>query len=85
MKVVVLYKPESEYARQVEEFIHDFEHQTDKKLEVISLDSREGADFAALYDIVQYPALVAVADNGSMLKRWQGPVLPLVNEIAYYT
>jgi hypothetical protein len=54
MKVLVLYRPNSELARQVEEFIHDLQtrHNVDERhLEILDYDSREGAATASLYDV----------------------------------
>ncbi len=84
MKAVILYHPKSEFSRQVEEYVRDFERQKGKSLELISLETKEGADMAKLYDIVQYPAVLALKESGELLKDWQGSVLPLMNEVAGY-
>jgi len=84
MNVRVLYHPNSEFARRVEDYARDFEHQRGKKIELLSLDTPEGSDMAKLYDVTSYPALVAVRDNGEMLALWQGDQLPLMNEVAAY-
>ena len=69
----------------VEDYVRDFEHEhPDKKLTLIDVDSREGMATATLYDIVSYPAIVAVADDGSILSGWQGEQLPLMNEVLAY-
>ncbi len=84
MKILVLYRPDSEFARPVEEFAHDIERQQNVKPELVSLDTREGANMAQLYDIVQYPAILATRDSGEVLQIWAGPQLPLMNEVAAY-
>ena len=84
MNVVILYRPDSEFARKVEEYAHDFERQRGKKLELISLDTTEGTDMARLYDVTSYPAVLATRENGEMLALWQGEQLPLMNEVAAY-
>lgn len=84
MKVAILYRPNSEYARSVETYARDFERQRGKSLELVSLDSVQGADMARLYDITNYPAVLALRDNGEMLNIWQGEQLPLMNEVAGY-
>lgn len=81
----MLYHPHSEHARVVEEFARDFSRQMAHDLELISLESRDGASIASLYDIVRYPAILALDNNGVILKKWEGPVMPLMNELAYYT
>ena len=85
MKVVILYRPVSEYARAVETFIHDFKARNPTvNVEVLNIDEREGIALAVLYDIMRYPAILALAGNGSLLKMWQGGELPLMNEVASY-
>lgn len=84
MKIAILYYPESEHARKVEEYVHDFSREHNAEIELISLASRDGADTAKLYDIVQYPAILAMDDAGVLQKAWQGPILPLMSDVAYY-
>ena len=84
MKLLVLYRPQSEHSRKVEEFIHDFTKVHNKKVESVNIDTREGVAIASLYDIMQYPAVVATSESGSMLQIWTGEQLPLMNELAGY-
>ena len=87
MKTIVLYRPNSEYARSVDEFVHEFNARSggSKTLEVVSIDSREGARLAELYGIVQYPAILVLQGDGFMQKSWEGGILPLVDEVMGYT
>lgn len=85
MKVVVLYRPNSEHARTVEDYIRDFQAcHSEPKLEILSLDTREGSATATLYDIMQYPAFLVVQNDGYVQKMWQGADLPLMDEIISY-
>lgn len=84
MKALLLYHPQSEHSRIVEEYVRDFERQRNLKIKLESLDTPEGADKARLYDIVQYPALIVVRDDGQLMKDWQGDQLPLMDEVAGY-
>jgi hypothetical protein len=85
MKVLVLYRPNSEFARSVEEFVHDFKYRyPDHGVELLSVDTREGADAAKLYDIVQYPAIMVIRNDGFIQNNWQGTPLPLIDEVAAY-
>jgi hypothetical protein len=84
MKASILYHPSSEHARAVEEYAHDFERQKGKPVELISLETKEGAHLARLYGIVSYPAVLARQDNGDLVKHWEGETLPLMNEIEGY-
>jgi hypothetical protein len=85
MKVLILYRPNSEHARLIEEFIHDYQarHQPDH-LEVLNIDTREGSATASLYDIMQYPAILVMQNDGGVQKVWQGEQLPLMDEVAVY-
>jgi len=87
MKALILYRPNSEHATKVETFVRDFEHQHDlgsKRIELVSVDTREGAATASLYDIWSFPAIIAVDMDGRVLNIWQGENLPLMDEVAGY-
>ena len=85
MKVVVLYRPNSEHARIVEEYIHDFQgRHSGSKLEVVSLDTRDGSATATLYGVMQYPAFLVVQNDGYVQKMWEGAPLPMMDEVVSY-
>jgi len=85
MKIIVVYRPNSEHGRTIEEFVREFQHRhEDTKLDVQDVDSREGTALVSLYDIVQYPAIMALRDDGSTLKIWEGSELPLMDEVVSY-
>jgi hypothetical protein len=44
----------------------------------------EGSDMAKLYDVVRYPAILAVADDGSLQRLWQDRPWPLMDEVSPY-
>lgn len=88
MKVLVFYRPNSEHARIVEEFVHDLQRQHDvdeRHLVVYDIDSREGSAMASLYDLMSYPSLIVVGDDGAFVKSWTDGSLPLMNEVVSYT
>lgn len=80
----MLYRPNAEFARMVEDYARDFEHSKSKQIELVSLDTQEGAHMAELYGIVQYPALLAIREDSQLLKHWEGEFLPTMNEVAGY-
>ena len=85
MKVLVLYRPESDHGRAVEEFIHNFNTSgVSGKLEVIGIDTREGISTATLYDVTRYPAVLVIRDDGALQHSWEGLELPLVNDVQGY-
>jgi hypothetical protein len=86
MKLLIFYRPNSEHARNVETFMHDFRDQypMDAKIEIMDLDTRDGAAMATLYDVLQYPALLATTDEGVLVRSWEGQMLPLMRDVAAY-
>lgn len=69
----------------MEDFVRDLSHEaTARKVELVSLDTRDGASTASLYDVMQYPAILALTNDGQLVKEWEGDMLPLRNEVAYY-
>jgi hypothetical protein len=84
MRVLVVYKESTDYARQVIDYIRDFERQTGRKLEIINPDTPQGTEFCRVYDIVEYPTLIALADDGTMQTFWRGLPLPTISEVSYY-
>lgn len=86
MRIVIIYRPKSDHARKVEEYIADFERfHPGENLETINIDSPEGASIAELYGIMDYPAVLALANDGQMQQQWVGvKKMPLMNDLAYY-
>jgi hypothetical protein len=85
--VLVLYRPDSEHSRRVEEFLRDVRQVhniDDRHLQVLDYDSREGSAMASMYDIMTQPAILITGDDGSYIKHWEGSKLPLQEEIAGY-
>ncbi len=81
MKAIILYRPDSEFARAVEEFAHDFERHSSYECELIDVDSPAGSEMAKLYDVMQYPTVLAVRDDGQLARSWIGTPLPVVNDV----
>jgi len=85
MKVVILYRPESEQARVLETFLHDFKARNSSiNVEVVDVDAREGIAMASMYDVMRFPTIIAMADDGTVLNMWQGEDMPLMDEVASY-
>ena len=85
MKVVILYRPNSEHSRLIEEFARDYQQRhPSEHFEIISLDTRDGSALASLYDVMQYPAILVMTGAGVIQKVWQGDSLPLMDEVASY-
>jgi len=84
MRTVVIYKDESDYAREVTDYLRDFTRQTGHMLETMDPETPEGMDFCRAYDIVEYPSVVALSDDGSLQNLWRGLPLPTISEVSYY-
>ena len=84
MRVCVLYRPNTEQARKVEEYAHDFEKAHSRAIELIDMDTPQGVAFIELYDALTNPTILALATDGQLLAMWPGPELPLMQEVAGY-
>lgn len=86
MKVIILYKPNSEHDTPVQGYVREFTYRTGKELNMIDAESREGISKANLYDIVRFPALVAMRDSGELIQAWPDfERWPTISELTYYT
>lgn len=84
MRVVVVYKLESDHAREVIDFLRDFSRQTGRLLEEVDPETRDGESFCRTYDIVEYPTMIALSDDGQVQHVWRGRPLPQISEVSYY-
>jgi hypothetical protein len=84
MRVVVVTKEQTDYARQVSDYIRDFQRQTGRELEKLDPESREGVGFCTAYDILAYPTIIALSDDGQVQNKWTGLPLPTLSEVSYY-
>jgi hypothetical protein len=84
MRVVVVYKEQSDHARAVLDFLRDFQHQTGHELQTLDPDSVEGELFCRAYDIVEYPTVIALSDDSVMQNTWVGVPLPTISEVSFY-
>ena len=84
MRIVVVYKDVSDHGREVREYVDDFEKKTGLEIEQKNPDDGRNQFFLRAYDIVEYPTILAIADDGRLLQMWHGQPLPLIDEVAYY-
>lgn len=84
MRVVVISRDNTDYARDVETFVNDFARQTGHGLEVMDPYSTEGDSFCRTYDIVEYPTVAALGNDGQLQQLWRGIPLPTISEVSYY-
>ncbi|MBR3055950.1 hypothetical protein IKG64_01370 [Candidatus Saccharibacteria bacterium] len=82
MRVVCIYRDNQDYSRSVGEWLENFRRQTGREIESMNPDDNVG--FCEAYDVVEYPTILALGNNGEVLASWRGRSLPLVNEVLYY-
>ncbi len=84
MRVVIIWRDDTDYARTIIDWLRDFEHRTGKVPESLSPDEPEGESLCRAYDIVEYPTIVALDNDGSLLQMWRGPEMPRIGDVSYY-
>ena len=82
--MVAVYKDNMDYTRSIDTFMEDFARQTGRVLERLDPESREGELFCRTYDIVEYPTVIALSNDGQMQNMWTGSVMPTISEVSYY-
>lgn len=81
---MVIFRDNTDYARELSTWMEDFKHETGKEIEILDPDTVEGEAFIRPRDIMEFPAIVAVDDDGRVLKIWRGKKLPRINDVSYY-
>ncbi|MBQ2638294.1 hypothetical protein IJF89_01285 [Candidatus Saccharibacteria bacterium] len=81
MRIIIVYKPFSDTAREVEEWIHEFQHRSSYDLEILNPELPDGETFCTARDIVEYPAIVVADSDGKTYETWTGTPLPVIDEV----
>lgn len=84
MNVKIVYRYESDHAREVLDYMRDFERITGRTIEEVDPDTPAGAHTCRTYDIVEYPTVFATSDDGRLQQLWRGRPLPTISELSYY-
>ena len=82
MRVVCVFKDDQDYSRAVNEWLTNFYRQTGKEIE--TMDPDRDSSFCEAYDIVEYPTILALGEQGDVKASWRGRELPLINDVLYY-
>lgn len=82
MRVICIYRDNQDYSRTTEEWLENFRRQTGREIETMNPD--DNVNFCETYDIVEYPTILALGEQGDVRALWRGRNLPLVNEVLYY-
>lgn len=84
MRIVMVWRDNTDYAREVTNWLAEFQRETGKEVESLDPDTIEGEIFVQARDIVQYPSIVVVDKDGVVSKKWSGTPLPQFSEVSYY-
>lgn len=85
MRVVCVWRDNTDYAREVNEWLREFERRDIGEIESLDPDTIEGEIFCSAHDVVEYPTIIAVDDQGRELQTWRGTPMPLIDEVSYYS
>ena len=75
MRVVVIWRDESEHGRSVREWLHELEHRTGRSVESYSPDEPDGESICRSYDVRIYPTILS-----AFLKEKQRSIIQMRNQ-----
>ena len=84
MRAIIVWRDNTDYSREVIDWLSEFEKRTGKEVESVDPDSSEGSSFIEAYDVVEYPTILGLDDSGRVLDSWRGTPLPRIDEVSYY-
>ena len=83
MRVAVVWRDNTDYAREVTEWMSEFSRETGREVESIDPDTVDGEIFVRARDIMQFPTVLALTDDGVVLTEWRGKPLPQFSDVLY--
>ena len=84
MRVLVVFKEYSDKAREVFEWIEEFERRSGRKVEKMNPESKDGESFCVAHDIVEYPTVLAIGEDGKVYEQWSGVPMPQIDTVMGY-
>lgn len=84
MRVVCVWRRASDYGRMMEEWLTEFERRTGAEVESLDPDTKDGEGFCRAYDVVEYPTILALGNDGQALAEWRGVALPTFDGVSYW-
>ena len=85
MRIVVVWKDNTEYAREVTDWIREMERKVGSgKIESVNPDTVEGEIFCTPREIMEFPVGMALKSDGATVREWVGSPLPQPEDVAYY-
>ena len=84
MRVLLVFKEYSDKAREVFEWIEEFERRSGRKVEKMNPESKDGESFCVAHDIVEYPTVLAIGEDGKVYEQWSGVPMPQIDTMIGY-
>ena len=84
MRIVVVFKEFSDKAREAFEWIDVVEKRSGVEVEKINPESKEGEVFAIAHDIVEYPTVLVIGEDGKVYESWRGSPMPMIDTVVAY-
>ena len=84
MRVVCVWKEASEAAREVREWVREFETRTGVEVELLDPETREGETFCRAHDVTMYPTLLVMGSDGRVAQEWRGTPMPMMDAVTAY-
>ena len=81
MRTVVVTREQRDYAREVREWLREYDRRAGTPAEVVDPDSREGIGFTGAYDLMEFPAVMVLQDDGAVVSIWRGTPMPPIDEV----
>ncbi len=82
MKIIAIWRDNTDYAREVGEWIDEMNRSTGREIESIDPDTVMGEIFCSSHDIVQYPTICVIDESSKILRKWVGK-LPQFEEVSH--
>lgn len=79
----MVYRAASEHREITENFIREFARETGGAIVTVDPDTAEGQKFIELYDVVEYPTLLALGPDGVLIEKWRRD-FPTISEASAY-
>lgn len=82
MRIICIYRDNQDYTRTVDEWLENFRRQTGREIETMNPD--ENPNFCETYDILEFPTIIALGEQGDVRASWSGRDMPLIDEVLFY-
>lgn len=84
MKTVVVFRAQRDYSREVYDWLREYNRRSATPAEEVDPDTRNGIGFTGAYDILEFPAVLVMTDDGKVSQVWRGTPMPPPDEVRGY-